>query len=333
LFECGQRLRCARGWAATAILIVTVAALDLAAPAASARTSYEPTEELATGSLIYGSFGALVTEREDLVVGLDKIQVTYLIRNAGSHDRTTTIVFPLPDIDMAALDGAAVAVPAFDPQNPTNFIGFWALLDGKAVAPHVDVRAKALGWIDVSSTLTSLGLPLYPLDPAMEDKLAQLKASTRADLAVRGIVNLVDGVAQPLWTLRTAFHWPVTFPFGKLVTIQLGYRPVIGSALWTTDNAEALVERFCVDKATADALTAKAAADEPVTVYWVHYQPGKGAALKGPSARFNLTIEKPDVSSITATCRQGLKPGTPLTLELSTEDSINDEDINVLFVE
>ena len=135
----------------------------------------EPTTELAAGGLVFAGKDALVVERKDLVIGIDKIRITYVVRNADATDRTALMVFALPTIDMAALDGAPVAIPSYDPQNPTNFVGFWTMIDGKAAEPEVDINAKALGHVDVTTLLQAHRIPLYPFDADMGETLARCR--------------------------------------------------------------------------------------------------------------------------------------------------------------
>ena len=143
----------------------------------------------------------------------------------------------------------------------------------------------------------------------------------------RSVVREVGGEFEPYWTLKTSFHWLATFPGGKPVTIQHGYRPVAGTASWTAENADRLTEAYCVDKAVAADLTQKAAAGKPQTVYLVHVEPATNSGLKGPAQTYTLSLEKPEDGSVVAACRKGLVAAGPRTLRWTASDHESEESI------
>ena len=184
-----------------------MAASAMLAGAQSAFAASEPTSELPAGGLVYAGQQTLVTEREDITIGPRAVSVSYVIRNTGDEARTALMAFPLPDIDMLALDGAAVVFPATDLQNAVNFASVSAQVDGLPAALAVETRALTLGLLDVTQRLQALGLPLSPLHAETTDRLAALPAAAQAELAARGVVRTGDGQIEPLWHLKTTFHW------------------------------------------------------------------------------------------------------------------------------
>lgn len=311
------------------LAIVTVAG----AARATGQGSYEPTTELPGGALAFAVNGTVAIDREDIVLGIDKVRLSYLLRNLTPREHTMPMAFALPDIDALELDGAAVAIPGYDTQNPTNFLGFWTMIDGSSVSPDVNVRALLLGVIDVSRDVTDAGVPLYPLAPDIADRIAQMKPAQRADFVKRGILNGMVDPPSPAWTLRTGFHWPVTIPADRVATIQHGYRPVLGSDAWSAELSGDLTDRYCLPRDLVERLNAKLAAGDPPVVYWMTYEPGTKAHMRGRSTAFNLTIEKPSDKGEVSTCFKGLKKTSPTTLEWSAKDHLQTDDIHVLFVE
>ena len=293
----------------------------------------EPMTELAAGGLVFAAQETLVVDREDVTIAPDKVTVTYVLRNKDNRDRKILFVFSLPDIDLAGLNGASVAIPAYSRQNPTNFVGFWTLVDGQPAKAAVDQRALALGVVDQTEWLTSLGLPLYPFAPELVDKLNALPPATRANLLEQSVVTQNQDTLEPYWTLRTTFHWRQEIPKDKTVTVQHGYRPVTGSLQWTEENSDSLAKRYCVPQALAADLDQRAKAGQPATVWLVHYLANIGAYLKGPVGKYRLMVEAGGAKAAAATCRTGTKAAASGALEWTASEYISDDEFQVLFVE
>ena len=291
----------------------------------------EPNSELPAGGLAYAALQSLVTEREDIVVAADRVRATYIVRNSGDEPRSTLVAFALPDIDMLSLDGALINNPAYDPQNPANFVAFSAQVDGQPVETFVESRALALGLIDVTQTLKNLKLPLYPLHPEISEQLAALPDAAKTELLQRNLVRVADGQLEPLWHLKTTLFWQQPFAVGQVRTIVIGYRPIGGSGPWTSETAAVFKQRYCVSDATAAALDGRAAKGEPADVKWVHYLAYAGASARGAAASYRTAIEASGKQS-GFTCRQGLT-GKASSRETTLTDYIGDEEIQVLFVE
>ena len=272
-------------------------------------------------------------EREELTIGIDRIEITYLLRLIEQRRFSVAVAFPLPLIDMAALSGHEVAIPAYDPANPTNYVGFWTLVDGQPVEPEADVRALAAGHIDVTQRLIELGLPLYPQATDLPEKLADLPTATREDLADASILTVADGTASPLWALQTVFHWRMSIEPQKQVTVQHRYQPVAGSAPWSAELAATARTKYCLSADDSASLDRRAVNGKPPTVYWIHFHPSSNSWIKGASETFRLTIDKGNAGAIAATCVPGLKAASATTLEWATTDRVDDADIDILFVE
>jgi hypothetical protein len=312
------------------VAAVSAGALVAAAPPVAA---IGPTQELPSGGLVFVGQDKVQITSEHLIIALDRIELTYVLTASERERVSLAVAFPLPAIDLAQLQGVDVAIPAFDPSNPTNFLGFWTLVDGQPVEPEVDVRALAVGHIDVTRQLLELGLPLYPFSVDMAERLAALPADTRNDLADSSVVTVLDNVTKPLWALRTVFHWRTVVTDAVPVTIQHHYKPVAGSAQWSPEIAETVKRKYCLTDADVSALDRRAANGKAPTVYWVQYHPAQNSWVKGASETFRLTIDKGSAGSIAATCTKSLRAATETTLELVTADRADDAEIDVLFVE
>lgn len=309
-----------------------LAAAYLAASGCAA-SAFGPTVELPGGGLVFPAQDRVQVEREQLTIGLDRIEITYNLRLVDERSISVAVAFPLPVIDMAALAGSQVAIPAYDPTNPTNYVGFWTMIDGQPAEPDVDVRALATSHIDVTQRLVELGLPLYPLAADLPARLAELPSATRADLADASVISTSDGKSSPLWAVRTVFHWRLRVEAAKSVTLQHSYQPIAGSAAWTPEFAATARSKYCISAEAAASLDRRAAKGRPPTVYWVHYHPASNSWIKGASETFRLIIDKRHADGIAATCFPGLQSATSSTLEWATTDRADDTDIDVLFVE
>jgi Domain of unknown function (DUF4424) len=316
-----------KAWAATtgAVLALT----SLVSPLRAA----EPTTELPAGGLTYGGQQTLVTRQEDVVLAAERVRATYTIQNAAPEARSHLMAFALPDLDMMALDGSTIDNPAYDPANPMNYVGFSAIIDGQPAETYVEIRALALGLIDASVKLRELGLPLYPLHVDMAARLQALPEAARKDLLERGLIRVADGQIEPMWTLKTTLFWQQPFAAGQSHKVEIAYRPISGSSVWSSETSAMLQQRFCVAAATVDDLL-KRAATRPATVRWVHFLAGTGAIARGPSIAYRLAIETASAKQSAHTCRQGLVSATQSSSrEITQTDLVAEDEIQVLFVE
>jgi hypothetical protein len=293
----------------------------------------EATQELPAGSVAYAGANLIVTDSETVVLRHDSVRVTTVLRSIEPRERPILMAFALPDIDMAALDGTTVSVLSYDPGNPTNFIGLWMRADGGDVPLEVEQRALSLGLLDATAGLARHGVPLYPLSADVADILTALPQDARDDLLAQSLIRLNEGQYEPLWTLRTAFHWRQPVPASRPLQLTFGYQPVAGSSLWTEDSAASLTTRFCVSAAQAATLTRRAKGGATVTASWVHFQPGASGHLRGPIGDYTVDIEKTNEQTVVATCREGFKRAADGTLQFKAVDHVAEDDILVLFVD
>jgi hypothetical protein len=314
-------------WCASSLLSTSLTTITAGAVGAS-----DPTAELAAGGIAYAGAATLVTEREDVVIAVGRVRATYIIRNSGSDARTTLIAFALPEIDMLALDNAAVENPAFDAQNSGNYAGFAATVDGQPAEMYVQSNALALGLVDVTSVLKTYGLPLYPLQAGLVEQLGGLGEAAKTDLHNRGAVRVSDGQLEPIWSLKSVLFWQQPFAAGQVRTIAASYQPVAGTATWTADNAAVMQQRYCVPAAAAAALTARASRAEAVPMKWVTYLANAGALARGSVGQYRVTLEAPGKGAAYA-CGDGGNNTVSRDRETVLTDHVAEGEIQVLFVE
>ena len=298
-----------------------------------AAAAAEPASELPAGGLAYASHQTLVTDREDIVIAADRVRVSYVLRNTADEARSTLIAFALPDIDMLSLDGAAVENPGYDPQNASNFVGFWAQIDSLPVELAVESRALALGLVDATAVLQTHNLPLYPLHPDLAKRLAALPDGVKSDLSARSLIRVSDGQLEPQWTFKTTFFWLQAFAAGQERSMSIGYRPIAGASAWAPETGPALQQRYCVPAAIASQLNQRAQKGDPARVRWVHFLANTGAGARGAVRKYRLALETTDGQSV-FTCRPGLVDSARGgTRETTQSDHVADDEIQVLYID
>ena len=307
-------------------LMVAVLCMLLAAGAVEAQ---EPSREIAGGGLWLVNDPAIAFHGKDLVISETEIRATYVLRNTARTARTIVMAFPLPEIDMASLGDqtAHLAAPQSD-----NFVAATIAADGQPVAGEIEQRAYAVG-LDVTRHLEEAGIPLFPMQKRIGDRLGRLEPAVRRDLGQRGIVRIDDDRVAPNWLLRTVVHWRQTFGPGQSVSVQLAYRPVVAEARFSAEALESVRGTHCVDVAIeADITRLVAAKGGQVTLRWLTYSLTAGSHLFGEIGQFRLALEKSHIHDIIATCRKGLRQPGPRVLEWSAQAFHPDDDVHVLFV-
>jgi hypothetical protein len=324
-------------WLRQTGILLSLAVLALSLLGARAVNAFadqpEATMELPAGPIAFAGNGRVTTEREIIVLRHDAVRVETVLRAADGHSHPLLIAFALPDIDAAAHDGGQVSILSFDPSNPVNFVGFWAQADGAPVQLEAEQRAMALGMIDVTAALLRSTIPLYPLTADVSDMLTALPVEARDELFARSAVRLNDGLYEPLWTLKTVFHWRQALPPTQALKLTYGYRPVTGSSPWTAETATGLIERFCIGREKTDELTRRAAAGTDVTVRWLTFQSGAASHHRGQAAEYTITAEKPGEKGIVSTCRDGFVAQPDGALRFRAADHAPEDEVLVMFVD
>ena len=304
------------------------AALAAVCSATTIAVSQSPvgTPELPAGGLVLVANGSILPEQLDVTIAVDRVRLVYVFRNADERDASMLVTFALPDLDMTWIWDQPPLLPR---SGDANFVEATTSADGVRVAYRLEQRALALG-LDVTQALTQQGIPLFPYETGLHDRIRDLPEPVREDFLARGILKAASDKLLPSWLLKSTLHWRQLFPAGKPVTLVHSYSPVAGSPAGTL---AALEKSTCLDAADARRLelAAKNAGHPRLTV--VGYQSTAGSAWSDAIGRFRLTIDKPSPTAQVVLCRTGLSTVSPTQLEWMQRDYAIEDDITVLFVD
>lgn len=283
---------------------------------------------------------------EDLYVSAPKIRVRYEFRNESAAPVTTLVAFPLPKVDLDQAYEGDIGWPSADQNDPT---GFRVRIDGLAVKPRLEAKALVNGK-DVTAALRSAGVPvIYPFGDFW-DRVKKIKRAEIDKLAKAGIVEVYPetGEVRPKWTLQSAYYWDMTFPPGKIVTVEHEYAPVTGGSFWgdgmvKTEAAAAKDEffkDFCLDQRTLDAIGRKLAADQArnqntgmLSYVEVRYILKTGRNWRGPIGKFRLTVDKGSPANLVSFCADGVTKTGPSTFVVEKTNWEPDRDLSVLILQ
>lgn len=304
----------------------------------------DTTAEIGAGGLVYARSDDVSIESETLFLSMDRVTVDYLFRNHASYDVETVVAFPMPDIDMDPY--ADIAVPRMN----DNFLGFSVEADGQAIEPELQQRAYAKG-VDVTDLLTEAGLPVSPLAFYNGDlDLATLPQETVAEFVERGIATAYYDPAkgeyvppvEPIWTLKSAYWWRMTFPANADVTVHHEYMPAVGGTVgvFFLDSAELAAEyedTYCTDASFVRGLKRRQAeavtrGEIGYTERWLSYVLTTGGNWAGSIKHFRLIVDKGSEKNLVSFCGEGVKKIGPTTFEMEKSEFWPQRDLDILFV-
>ncbi|MBS0241989.1 MAG: DUF4424 family protein [Proteobacteria bacterium] len=284
--------------------------------------------EIAGSGLVFVADERIAIEALDVALSRASVRATYLLRNTSTETLARVVTWPLPELDGASIGDDTVLLAQPD---ATNFVGGTIAVDGRDVAIGFEQRAVAFGR-DVTALLEAAGLSLNPKGRRVEERLADLPPDRLADLEERGIIRRDDDHFVANWTARTIGFWRQVFEPGKVVTITLSFVPIAATGPWRAESLDGLRDSYCIGKATEDAIAARlAAATKGVVQHRLTFVPGAAGGKSVPS--FRLAIEKSQVETIAATCRDGMKIVGPTLLEWTGRDVNIADEIRALFLD
>ncbi|WP_273795159.1 DUF4424 domain-containing protein [Brucella intermedia] len=283
---------------------------------------------LGAGGLQLTTSKDIVMASEDLYLSRGQVRVRYEFRNQSDHDITTTVAFPLPDIDQNAYD--IVFLPA---ENQENFVDFHVRVDGQPVQPKLEQKAVTEDGADVTAALAKAGLPINAKLPGWEDKARALPDAAWEQLIKQGLIDADDPTKRsdefnPTWKLRATYYWEQVFPAGRSIIVDHRYKPIVGGVSSFEDESQFNdYKAYCLDdeeKAGVRRLLKQAQvveqADPPkstrISPIEVSYILKTGANWKGPIRNFHLTIDKEKPHAVLSSCIDGLKKAGPTTFEV-----------------
>ncbi|HUO87865.1 MAG TPA: DUF4424 family protein, partial [Rhizomicrobium sp.] len=125
--------------------------------------------QLAAGGIVFTKNADIRMAREDLYLSAEKVKIRFEFQNTGA-DQDVVIAFPLPDLDIEDFMSEEVGTIGND---PVNFVGFTATVDGRKVAFQTEQKAFVKDR-DVTAIVRAAGLPLNLIVNGGYDKLDKL---------------------------------------------------------------------------------------------------------------------------------------------------------------
>ena len=319
--------------------LIALAALAAAVPARADDSS----AALGAGGIVFTKNTPVRMAAEDLSLSPQAVRIRFEFQNATAKDVETIVAFPLPDIDTSEFWGSAIGTVTDDPR---NFVGFKAVVDGKPVQVTVEQRAFVKNK-DVTAAVLAAGAPVNPVTDEGYDKLSKLPRDRQKALIAAGVAQGDSDQFVPQWTVRTRFWWTQKFPAKKTVVIEHSYQPVTGQFFFSTQYQKRTDKMgdvdFCFDPATwatLDARTAKVkqpGAEEAgsyMNGYQTDYILKTATNWQGPIGRFHLTLDKLKPDNVISLCWDGeLKKTSPTTFEFTAQNYVPARDIRMLVLE
>jgi hypothetical protein len=300
----------------------------------------DSTAELATGGLVFTRNPDVEMRAEDLFVSATEIRVRYRFFNNATHDVTTLVAFPMPEIKGDAVSEGNVALPT---DNPENILGFSTTADGHPVTTRVEQRVRAQG-IDRTDMLRGLGIPLAPHLDRTAKALNQLPAPDSQRLLRLGLVEIEEydsgeGMKkhlEPRWALQTTHYWEQTFPARRELVIEHRYKPSVGTSVGTEAETAEHRKRYCIGRDLLRALErARRGAPSdflPFSEQRIEYILTTGANWAGPIRDFRLVVDKGDPRNLVSFCGNGVKKISPTQFEMRERDFMPEHNLYVLIL-
>ncbi len=279
--------------------------------------------------------------------------VHYKLTNGGTTPVKTTLSIPLPTLDFSDPD-VAYAIPAED---PINFIGLAARVDGKPAA-FTFVQKASLNDKNISATLRQNKLDLIPIG-TFQNTIAALTPQARQALSDAGLIvesgTNADGNALyfPSWTVETSASHAFVFDPMKTVDIELTYKTSVGSspdtvlrkALRTEPNLSGEVTQYrqdhCIDDLVGFAIAAASAANTPNIANIANTAKIRekriqfdllDSAPPAPIGDFRLTVDKERPDRIVSFCLDNLKRINPTTFEMRASNFTPTANLKILIL-
>jgi hypothetical protein len=323
-----------------------LAALLLTACVATPALANDSTAMLATGGLVLVKTDDIEMRSEDLFISMEKIRVVYRFFNKSATDVTTTVAFPMPDLEFS--DNFDIAIP--NPDSP-NFLGFQTIVNGRPVTADIEQRAFATDGTEHTELLRKLGLPIG--GPDIDAALRRLPRDRWDELVRLGLAEIEEddlgkGTKQlsPRWTLKTKYFWQQTFPARSELVIEHRYRPSVGGTVQTPfgdpeeakeDRYPQLLKAYCVDQnllATLERARRAPGAQgrPPYSQSTIHYVLTTGANWAGSIQDFRLVVDKGDPSHLVSFCGEGVRKIGPTQFEMRKTNFTPKADLLVLIL-
>ena len=329
----------------TTIAILAAGIAAIAAPALA-----DDSSELSTGGLIFVQNENIEMRAAELAISAKEIKTRY--RSFNNSDKTISllIAFPMPEIHYGDSD-TVLAIPTED---PVNFLGFAATVDGKPVKAEVQQRALAVG-IDRTALLKSLNVPLAPQLDATNAALDKVPPEKWDELVRIGLVELDEYDAGkgpekhliPRWSLETTYYWEQTFR-PKAETVD---RDPIPAERWVrrsrprsairprprnpgirTTSRNTASTRISTAHSTAHGRRRKARRARRSANNGSTTTSRPASSWSGPIGDFRVTVDKGEADAMVSFCGENIKKVGATQMEMRMSDYTPDGSLSVLFL-
>jgi hypothetical protein len=318
----------------------------------------------ATG-LKFSRTDAVEIVEENLLINLDRIEVSYIFRNTTSKEVTGEMIFPLPPLSLGKLGDYT---PLLSRVGRDNLVDFTAKVDGLPQEVMIDrIAVIEPEWSDesrpsqaydspgrdITAELKKMGLPVSLDQQAVRAAMLPLH---KADFDALQAEGAIDSVGTPLWSVVLRYHWKQAFPPGASVHVVESYEnyPAGGEFIWVHSlrsskddlrfpEQEKQAEFFCITSDDAEniynALKAVGEYD-----YGPNSKIVEGGALYSayvlrtanswakPIGKFTLRLDKEDPRNLIFTCAGALKRVGQTSYVLEKEQYAPQGDLYVLVV-
>ncbi|GFE57624.1 DUF4424 family protein [Geobacter sp. AOG1] len=291
----------------------------LFAPLANANDS---AVEVTPTGLQFKEVRDIVIEREDLRIGKQRVDVTYVFRNTGTQDLTTEVAFPIPPYEFRIAPPGGI--PSFD--------DFTVEVNGTPVLYRKDIRAQARGK-DVTDLLTARKISIKDFD-GLPDTEEQFTAKIGADMEKFRETGVIGGDGWPDWQVAITCHWTQTFPAGTRVTIHHRYTPYTGFRAFRNEDEDDIPVRACLDQDAETWLNRTIPPGKEVfgSAIWLGYILTTANNWRRPIGEFHLTIDKAPEELVSACFDRPLKTTGPTRAEIHLRNYQPTQDLQVFFL-
>ena len=294
-------------------------------------TANDTSAELAAGGLILTKNDTIIMASEDLYISPSAVRVRYSFVNTSPRDVTLRVAFPMPDIGGPGFFQSDVSIPVDD---PANILGFTTKVDGAPVRASVEQKAL-VAETDHAAWLRANHIPLAVHQGGVQEAFKHLPPAKQQEAVKLG---LFDDDLEPVWVLRTTYHWLQTFPAGRPITVEHRYAPSVGATVGTglgSNYSSDTAQKYCVDKALMTTLARSAAKHDGSPRYtesWIDYILVTGGNWKHPIGDFRLVVDKGAPQNLVSFCADGVKKISPTQFEVRKTNWRPEKDLSILFL-
>lgn len=304
---------------------------------------------LPAGGLTLQQSADIAMLEEDLYLAMDEVRVAYRFRNESPAPVTALVGFPMPGLPVSVNFDSETGYD-LDEVRDLRLLDFETRVEGAVVKSSPTVRAfvfaRDTDWsrqdrfrfanaTDVTSELTSAGMPLTFDAAAIRTAWARLPAARKADWIRRGLFAREMGADTPQWFLSTVFVRQQVFPPGRIVNVQHRYKPYPSGFVMSPDHfkyAPELINDNCIDPPTRRAIEQALQRGSGGIGMVLDYILTTANTWKGPIRRFRLTVNKGNSANLVSFCASGVRKTGPTTFTVEATDYRPERDLSVLVV-